>query len=244
MPLPVLSPLRTSAIQCQAATTTNHSLWQHKFSFLRHGAVSLLDRLLSPVVVPLPPSLLCSFIPLFLYSFSLCPFSASVSPPSCTPPWEIEFPLRDNVALLVVVDILLPDQSQSESERPHAAVPPATPDADVSTPTPAAACTHPCDPEGANGKSAASSSPELCPAKRRPAARLVVANTHLLFNPKRGDIKAAQLMVLTGRVERCAGGCGGDLQGRFVSMKAVAIGRHGGCFHPRHMRCFPFSLVM
>ncbi|CAN0400311.1 unnamed protein product, partial [Laminaria digitata] len=34
------------------------------------------------------------------------------------------------------------------------------------------------------------------------AARLVIANTHLLFNPKRGDIKMAQLMMLTGRVQR------------------------------------------
>lgn len=34
------------------------------------------------------------------------------------------------------------------------------------------------------------------------AARLVIANTHLLFNPKRGDIKTAQLMILTASVER------------------------------------------
>lgn len=33
-------------------------------------------------------------------------------------------------------------------------------------------------------------------------ARLVVANTHLLFNPKRGDVKMAQLMLLTQSVER------------------------------------------
>lgn len=42
-------------------------------------------------------------------------------------------------------------------------------------------------------------SPPLVEAR---AARLVIANTHLLFNPKRGDIKTAQLMMLTGRVER------------------------------------------
>lgn len=36
----------------------------------------------------------------------------------------------------------------------------------------------------------------------RAAARLVIANTHLLFNPKRGDIKMAQLMMLTDRVQR------------------------------------------
>lgn len=35
-----------------------------------------------------------------------------------------------------------------------------------------------------------------------PIARLVIANTHLLFNPKRGDIKMAQLMMLTASVER------------------------------------------
>ncbi|CAM9621343.1 unnamed protein product, partial [Ectocarpus sp. 8 AP-2014] len=43
--------------------------------------------------------------------------------------------------------------------------------------------------------------------------RVVVANTHLVFNPKRGDIKTAQLMMLTGQVERWAkwgrGGGGG-----------------------------------
>ncbi|CAM9846707.1 unnamed protein product, partial [Hapterophycus canaliculatus] len=43
---------------------------------------------------------------------------------------------------------------------------------------------------------------------RRGSARLVIANTHLLFNPKRGDIKAAQLMVLTSKVERYARACG------------------------------------
>lgn len=36
----------------------------------------------------------------------------------------------------------------------------------------------------------------------RKVARLVVANTHLLFNPKRGDVKMAQLMMLTQSVER------------------------------------------
>lgn len=47
--------------------------------------------------------------------------------------------------------------------------------------------------------------PEPSVAGRRGAgARMVVANTHLVFNPKRGDVKTAQLMLLTGRVERQA----------------------------------------
>ncbi|WAR19516.1 ANGE2-like protein [Mya arenaria] len=33
---------------------------------------------------------------------------------------------------------------------------------------------------------------------------LVVANTHLLFNPKRGDIKLAQLILLLAEVDKCA----------------------------------------
>lgn len=33
---------------------------------------------------------------------------------------------------------------------------------------------------------------------------LVVSNTHLLFNPKRGDIKLAQLMVLLAEIDKCA----------------------------------------
>ena len=39
-------------------------------------------------------------------------------------------------------------------------------------------------------------------AEGRGCARVVVANTHLLFNPKRGDVKTAQLMMLTRSVER------------------------------------------
>ncbi|CAM9565089.1 unnamed protein product, partial [Ectocarpus sp. 12 AP-2014] len=69
---------------------------------------------------------------------------------------------RDNVALLVIVDVLLPDHDTPRS----------------------AART------GAHGAAASG------------AGRLVVANTHLVFNPKRGDIKTAQLMMLTGQVER------------------------------------------
>ena len=33
---------------------------------------------------------------------------------------------------------------------------------------------------------------------------LVVANTHLLFNPRRGDIKLAQLMMMLAEVDKCA----------------------------------------
>lgn len=34
--------------------------------------------------------------------------------------------------------------------------------------------------------------------------KLVVTNTHLLFNPKRGDVKLAQLMVLMAEIDKCA----------------------------------------
>lgn len=67
-------------------------------------------------------------------------------------------------------------------------------------------CAHSRDTVGESGITAASAS-EHCSPERRRAARLVIANTHLLFNPKRGDIKAAQLMVLTGKVERYARVC-------------------------------------
>lgn len=36
---------------------------------------------------------------------------------------------------------------------------------------------------------------------------LIVANTHLLFNPRRGDVKLAQLMVLLAELDKC--GCTG-----------------------------------
>lgn len=69
----------------------------------------------------------------------------------------------------------------------------------------AAAAKGPGDSEGAGGCEAdpESASPAPCPEGR---ARLVVATTHLLFNPKRGDVKMAQSMLLTGRVERYAAG--------------------------------------
>eukprot|EP00752_Nemacystus_decipiens_P007761 g6935.t1 len=75
---------------------------------------------------------------------------------------------RDNVALLVVVDVLSRSQSPpgEESVGEGARV----------------------EPSAAGGRGA--------------AARLVIANTHLVFNPKRGDVKTAQLMMLTDRVER------------------------------------------
>lgn len=78
--------------------------------------------------------------------------------------------LRDNVALLVVVDVLLRSQSPTGEGSTGGG----------DTPEPSAS--------GGTG----------------PAARLVIANTHLVFNPKRGDVKAAQLMLLTGKVERQA----------------------------------------
>lgn len=38
--------------------------------------------------------------------------------------------------------------------------------------------------------------------------QLIVANTHLLFNPRRGDVKLAQLMVLLAELDKC--GCTGE----------------------------------
>lgn len=34
--------------------------------------------------------------------------------------------------------------------------------------------------------------------------KIVIANTHLLFNPRRGDVKLAQLMVLMAEIDKCA----------------------------------------
>lgn len=48
----------------------------------------------------------------------------------------------------------------------------------------------------------------LCPLvanakmKKAPANRIVIANTHLLFNPKRGDIKLGQLRLLLAELQR------------------------------------------
>lgn len=78
------------------------------------------------------------------------------------------------MALLVVVDVL----SQSESSTGK-------------------------DPLGDASQIAAEPEPSAA-GGRDAAARIVIANTHLVFNPKRGDIKLAQLMLLTGKVERQA----------------------------------------
>lgn len=37
-----------------------------------------------------------------------------------------------------------------------------------------------------------------------PDKSLVIANTHLLFNPRRGDVKLAQLMMLFAEIDKCA----------------------------------------
>jgi hypothetical protein len=53
---------------------------------------------------------------------------------------------------------------------------------------------------------------DCSPVKRRRRASrplLAVGNTHLLFNPKRGDIKMAQLRLLTSALDRLAAGGGG-----------------------------------
>ncbi|CAN0568032.1 unnamed protein product, partial [Ectocarpus sp. 12 AP-2014] len=109
---------------------------------------------------------------------------------------------RDNVALLVIVDVLLPDHDTPRSAArtgAHGAA--------------ASGSTSPL-PRSAEGGGGPVGSPHRAPSPPKGrAGRLVVANTHLVFNPKRGDIKTAQLMMLTGQVERWAkrgrGGGGG-----------------------------------
>ncbi len=100
--------------------------------------------------------------------------------------------LRDNVALLVVVDVLLGSPSAPTNGAP-------------------ANTTRVATPHGAGAAPAAGAGAEFTPApvsgssSRKDAgaaARLVIANTHLVFNPKRGDVKTAQLMLLTDKVER------------------------------------------
>jgi hypothetical protein len=65
---------------------------------------------------------------------------------------------------------------------------------------------------GLGARAAAAAAPALAPL-------LAVANTHVLFNPKRGDIKIGQLRLLTAALARLArgggggGGAGGVLQG-------------------------------
>lgn len=128
---------------------------------------------------------------------------------------------RDNVALLVVVDVLSA-QSHSIGESKHLSKPVGTQSGDRSSAAhtvhgkkPSASFAWPdsvtathADNDHPNGGDVAKSpllgnGDDSCPCSRPPkTGRLVIANTHLLFNPKRGDIKAAQLMVLTESVER------------------------------------------
>ena len=44
----------------------------------------------------------------------------------------------------------------------------------------------------------------LIPRDKHTSSKLVVANTHLLFNPKRGDVKLAQLVLLLSELDRLA----------------------------------------
>lgn len=124
---------------------------------------------------------------------------------------------RDNVALLVVVDVLPSgaDHSTERSAEPSEEGP-ASNDSDAEQ----SSCSTGRVDDTNEPSTAVSDAPSLsaedgaklshpgvsgCPSLApRPAeaARLVIANTHLLFNPKRGDIKTAQLMVLTASVER------------------------------------------
>lgn len=110
-------------------------------------------------------------------------------------------PCRDNVALLTVVDVLSAEiyedrvkMFEDGTRRYH--------QGGDSVRSPAAGGVAPPQARSSfvSGRGGGSlHSPPLVEAR---AARLVIANTHLLFNPKRGDIKTAQLMMLTGRVER------------------------------------------
>ncbi|CAN0224088.1 unnamed protein product, partial [Ectocarpus sp. 4 AP-2014] len=100
---------------------------------------------------------------------------------------------RDNVALLVVVDVLLPDHNTPRSAARMGA-------RGAAASGPAFGEVPPRSATGGGGPVGSSHGPPSPP--RGTAVRLVVANTHLVFNPKRGDIKTAQLMMLTGQVER------------------------------------------
>lgn len=120
---------------------------------------------------------------------------------------------RDHVALLVVVDVLPPpedatvEQSAMSSEESTSndsdagTSPRSFTRADITSDKARPEAVPPSAEDGAEPSPGDGAASSLFP---RPggAARLVIANTHLLFNPKRGDIKMAQLMVLTQRVER------------------------------------------
>lgn len=100
------------------------------------------------------------------------------------------------MALLVVVDVPLPEPPSLEKKTSQSGSAPIVAPAAAQEGTPA------CVASGTSEKERGHSSDTISP--KGTAARLVIANTHLLFNPKRGDIKTAQLMVLTKNVERCA----------------------------------------
>lgn len=119
------------------------------------------------------------------------PFLRSHPPP---PPHSSAGFCRDNIALLVVVDVLL-----LRHDTPHSA---ARAGAHGGAAASAPASGEASPPSAGGGGGPVGSSHEAPSAPRGSAARLVVANTHLVFNPKRGDIKTAQLMMLTGQVER------------------------------------------
>lgn len=127
---------------------------------------------------------------------------------------------RDNVALLLVVDVFPPPEERSEEGAGKRCGERSRNDlyeAEDKT-TPASVDSHADEGYDSAGPNLSSGRVRLSPgegvscggdgkksspviARPAAAARLVVANTHLLFNPKRGDIKTAQLMVLTDRVE-------------------------------------------
>lgn len=100
------------------------------------------------------------------------------------------------MALLVVVDVLLGSPSAPTNREPRDTARVATP--------PNGAGAAPAAGAGAGG--AFTPAPVSGSSSRKDAAgaaaRLVIANTHLVFNPKRGDVKTAQLMLLTDKVER------------------------------------------
>lgn len=106
--------------------------------------------------------------------------------------WNFLASLRDNVALLVVVDVKLEASGKISSSKEK------VPLARESTggETLDRCLNNPLDSDDGVARGAAPVD------ETGKVARLVVANTHLLFNPKRGDVKMAQLMLLTQSVER------------------------------------------
>ena len=161
----------------------------------------------------MPPSLPPSLLPSFPPSSSLLDIAS----------------YRDNIALLVVVDVFFPEDSADEDISSgssssggggggsgggggkHLTEPPEGGEKKAQQ---AEECNR---GDGRDSRAARTAAPvPSTPAASKPSplsgdaekaapvrasARLVIANTHLLFNPKRGDIKMAQLMMLTERVE-------------------------------------------